>query len=213
MTNSPFVSVAEDLEFLRTWGDGNLWNPGPPDDVLRRGSVTLRLLLVDQLLQRAWRHHGFAGQPWVAATVIDVPAALARLAPRHVVHASAHFVIEEGPGTVMREGDDRFVIPVNRQQLRLQDYTEGAALLVDRHVVRRREIIKYFANRLGGAHLALGSRTRKKEDELMERIAEVDGYAVIRDREALRFELRETGIALATAPDLVRLEQAIRACK
>lgn len=60
-----FRSVAEDIEWLR-----DDWWLGPAgylsDGHLRRGSAALGLLLVDGLMQRAWSHYGFEGEPTVA---------------------------------------------------------------------------------------------------------------------------------------------------
>jgi hypothetical protein len=72
---SPFKSVLEDIDFL--W---NEWWLGQPDGLteghLRRGSATLRLLLVDGLLQRAWRHIGFERQPrLVGPDIVAIAAA------------------------------------------------------------------------------------------------------------------------------------------
>lgn len=59
---NPFRSVLEDIDWL--W---NEWWLGQPDGLteghLRRGSSTLRLLLVEGLLAKAWRHYGFERQP------------------------------------------------------------------------------------------------------------------------------------------------------
>ncbi len=59
---NPFQSVLEDLNWLR-----DEWWLEQPDKLteghLRRGSTTLSLLLVDDLLGQAWRHYGFARQP------------------------------------------------------------------------------------------------------------------------------------------------------
>ncbi|MCP1469666.1 hypothetical protein J3E64_001348 [Sphingobium sp. OAS761] len=62
---SPYLPIAEDLDWLRdTW----LHALKPPTDgELRRGSATLRRLLNENMIQRAWRHHGLDGAPTVIA--------------------------------------------------------------------------------------------------------------------------------------------------
>ena len=60
---SPFLPVAEDLEWLRS--DWLMSKALPPNAVLRRGSGTLRQLLCHGLIHRAWRHHGLEGHPTV----------------------------------------------------------------------------------------------------------------------------------------------------
>jgi len=57
-----FRSVAEDIEWFRDeWWLGVAESLS--DGHLRRGSAALGLLLVDGLLQRAWHHYGFEGEP------------------------------------------------------------------------------------------------------------------------------------------------------
>jgi len=75
MTRNTFKSVLEDIEWLR-----NEWWLGQPDGLteghLRRGSAALRLLLVDDLLGRAWRHYGFERQPrLVGPDIVAIAAA------------------------------------------------------------------------------------------------------------------------------------------
>jgi len=59
---NPYQTVLEDLNWLR-----DEWWLGQPDKLteghLRRGSTTLSLLLVDGLLGKAWRQHGFEREP------------------------------------------------------------------------------------------------------------------------------------------------------
>lgn len=73
VTGSPFKSVLEDLDWL--W---NEWWLGQPDGMteghLRRGSATLRALLVEGVLQKAWLHYGFERQPRLAGPDIEAIA-------------------------------------------------------------------------------------------------------------------------------------------
>lgn len=74
MTTRPFKTVLDDLEWL--WNDCWIGQPDQlSDGDLRRGSSTLRLLLVEGILGRAWRHHGFQRQPTVQAPDIVALAA------------------------------------------------------------------------------------------------------------------------------------------
>lgn len=82
-TSDPWLTVAEDIEWLQQqWC--TLYEP-PSDADLRRGSATLRRLLVNGLLGQAWRRFGFERQPKVIGP--DVLALLARdnTELRHVV--------------------------------------------------------------------------------------------------------------------------------
>jgi hypothetical protein len=64
------MAVAEDLAYLREQWIGTLWDEQPTDDALRRGSVVLRGFLLQQLLQKAWRHHGLALMPSPTGVVV-----------------------------------------------------------------------------------------------------------------------------------------------
>ncbi|MCW4460793.1 hypothetical protein OK349_03675 [Sphingomonas sp. BT-65] len=78
---SPYLPIAEDLDWLRdTW----LHAPKPPSDgELRRGSATLRRLLNENMIQRAWRHHGLEGVPTVVAPDLAAIAAHEHMELRH----------------------------------------------------------------------------------------------------------------------------------
>lgn len=80
---SPYQPIAEDLDWLRnTW----LHAPKPPfDGELRRGSATLRRLLNENMIQRAWRHHGLEGAPTVIAPDLAALAEHEKLELRHAV--------------------------------------------------------------------------------------------------------------------------------
>lgn len=66
---SPFLPIAEDIEWLnREW---LVAQSTPSREVLRRGSGTLRLLLCDRMVHRAWHYHGLEGAPTVVAPDLE----------------------------------------------------------------------------------------------------------------------------------------------
>ena len=58
--------VGEELEYI-----ADEWNDSIADPALRRGSVALRKLIAEWLLQRAWRLAGFAKEPCVPAFSLE----------------------------------------------------------------------------------------------------------------------------------------------
>jgi hypothetical protein len=79
---SEFRSVAEDIEWLRDeWWLGEV--DFLSDGHLRRGSAALGLLLIDGLLQRAWCHYGFEGEPTIDGPDANALAARGGLRLEH----------------------------------------------------------------------------------------------------------------------------------
>lgn len=60
---SPYLPVAEDLEWFRD--EWHLAKLHPSNAVLRRSSAALRQLICEQMILRAWRHHGVSEAPSV----------------------------------------------------------------------------------------------------------------------------------------------------
>jgi hypothetical protein len=81
-STSPFITVADDIDWLRDeWCV--LYEP-PSDADLRRGSAALRRLLVDDLIGKAWRHHGFIRQPRVIGPDVEALAAADGFLLQHI---------------------------------------------------------------------------------------------------------------------------------
>lgn len=59
-------TVASDLRFL-----ASTWGTRVDDDSLRRGSAQLRMLLVEGVLQRAWKSLGFNREPIIKAPYLE----------------------------------------------------------------------------------------------------------------------------------------------
>jgi hypothetical protein len=66
-------AVASDLRFI-----AGTWGAQVDDDSLRRGSTQLRMLLVEGLLQRAWKAAGFGREPIIKAPKIEPFLAVTR---------------------------------------------------------------------------------------------------------------------------------------
>lgn len=81
---SPYLPIADDLDWLRD--DWLRASKAPSDAELRRGSATLRRLLNDHMIQRAWRHHCLEGAPTVIAPDL---VALAAHQGRELHHAAS----------------------------------------------------------------------------------------------------------------------------
>jgi hypothetical protein len=210
--NDPYTSVAEDLDHLRTE-----WRSDPKPDVIRRGSAILRRLLVEGVIQSAWRHYGFARQPIILAP--DLHLMVGRR-PQDVEVALAGGATYGGmytAGLTMMKGPEHAKIPddidkswLNARPWAMSEFMESVSAIVDGSVVKRREVIKYFANVEGGVHLERSSRVRRKEEEQVRRIRALEGRIKVHFADGLYFELLSIGQAVGQAPDLVRLSDHIR---
>jgi hypothetical protein len=75
--------------------------------------------------------------------------------------------------------------------------------VVEGEVFRRREIIQYVANKLGGAHY---DERRDERERLLDYAQEA--YKVA-DKKPIYFELLSTGQKLVRSPDIERLRQKL----
>jgi hypothetical protein len=218
MAPDPFISVAEDIEELRSWGEPGQWSPEPSDADLRRGSAILRRFLSDQLLQRAWRAHGLhesvASEPRVRANEIDLDAE-PRLHSFHAIYADSGFEIATEP--LILSGQ-KVQMRSHEREFGLNEYRDSIAIQIAHGGITRGDLVKYFANTLGGVHLDTPAGkpkrqhadARKKEEVLAQQIRRVENQIQIMGRESIRHELREIGRRLGASDDLQLLETRIR---
>ncbi len=203
--------MSEDLDHLR-----REWLTDPPSDVVRRGSVILRRFLAEQILQRAWKAFGRAGQPTIHAPNLDVLLP-DRAAAMFFVAGGARFggvymsgiMMNRGTTATGVESPDGLSYPFP-----LTDYAESASVFAEGEVIKRREIVKYFAHYVGGAHLHLSSRVRAKEEAMVRRISKVEGRVQVQapgaQLEGLYLELLSIGQAVATSKDIEGLHEEMR---
>lgn len=84
---SPYISVAEDIEWFRDVWLASDREMLPPD--LRRGSATLRRLLVDGLVHEAWHAHEMTGAPTIVGPDLSAAIAIRNHEVRHGVSVVA----------------------------------------------------------------------------------------------------------------------------
>ncbi len=81
-STSPFITVADDIDWLRS--EWCVLHEPPSDADLRRGSAALRRLLVEDLIGDAWRHYGFERQPRVIGPDVQALAAANGFSMNHI---------------------------------------------------------------------------------------------------------------------------------
>ena len=212
MTSDSFLSVAEDLEYLR-----GHWKSGAATDELRRGSAILRRFLAEGVLQRAWLGNGFSRQPVVCGPDL---IALAGGDPGIIELALAGGAMDKGvkiAGAVQTKGEKpppptldkgKDLSSILEKSWTLREYVESPCVIVDGKVIKRRELIKYFANQLGGVHLS--SKIRKKEEPMVKRLKKMEGRFSIMRKDGLYYEILSIGQTIGNSPDLLKLTEKIR---
>lgn len=188
-------SVADDLEYL-----GGAWPEGATEGELRRGSTILRRLLVAGDLVKALRGH-----PEPKIRCLDLDNAI-RPNPREAV-----FLVTLGPtryngqefgqwliynGNEPKTAPDRDTVI----SLDLTAYLDAPSLCFEGRDISRRSIIRYVANKLGGAHYD-PERNRLGDEEFahLDRLdaVNIDGYPPV------YLEIQAIGQAVIGTPSIM----------
>lgn len=205
--------IREDLEFLR-----DQWGPEMPDPDIRRGSATLRRLLVEGTYSQAWRFSGFEKEPHLVA--VDIMASIGDANLAHVEFAlawGAHFRGMNMSSTIIAH-DPNLAVPPDpitedgypgEREYSLSEFLESPSGFADGKPVCRREFIKYVANIKGGVHL--GQKTRSKEREMIKRVAKFEKRATANTTDGILVEIVSIAQAVARSDDAKKLISAIQA--
>lgn len=203
MDQDALMAVAEDLEYLASWG------AEITAAEIRRGTAVLRRLLVEDAYGTAWRAIGLAKQPSLVAVNLDL---LLGNDANHVVYAlagGANFrgmqmacmVLNKGdrpvggnPPTPIRKGGYPF-----EAAFTFSEYLASKSGVVEGHSFNRREVIKYLANVKGGVHLS--AQQRKAEEKLIARLGKIEKKMMVHNTDGLLVEAVAIGQALGTSPD------------
>ncbi|MCB0218822.1 MAG: hypothetical protein KDH09_03950 [Chrysiogenetes bacterium] len=183
------------------------------DDMLRRLSVPLRQLFIDDYFIRAWRTLSLEPkQPRIVGIFLQTE----HLTPSTVAYAAGtkmHGIvvgmmsITYGPSS----GEDK---PTPSPQFNdmeheftLSDYLRSTAIYYHGTCIQRRQIIQYIANKKGGAHLD----HKRAEDDHAYKILDEGLQTVILNRDSVFSLLLSIGQAISEAPDTKRLISEIKA--
>lgn len=206
--------VSEDLEFIKdSWGDA------VDDPFLRRGSTTLRVLLVDDGYGRAWRLAGLEKQPSIVAP--DLTASLRGIDLGKIGYAQAGGALFQGARVALMA---QFNFALSEQQIKersklglyalertysLDKFKESVCVISDGVKIRRIDVIKYVAERLGGAHI----NTKRESDNPRDYMAIALDRATLNltnDKPSIYYEILSMGQAIGRAPDTQRFIQRAR---
>jgi len=201
--------IIEDIEYLR-----DHWSEGATDPELRRGSAVLRRLVVEKYLGHAWRAMGHDKDPKIVCTDLDygfsgidlseIECALAGGALSNGIYSACMCINKGGTAPDMKEG---FL----ERELGLSNYDSSTCAIVQGKTITRSELIKYMANVKGGVHLG-SSRARKKEQDVIKKVARLEGRFNAFNSDGLFFETLSIGQSLAKSPDVIQLVKEFREC-
>lgn len=208
--------VRTDLVWLR-----DEWSHDLGRDAVRRASPALRLLLVDNLYGQAWRAVGLPREPVISAISLDRYDDLiesGKVTSAYAAGPTGHEAQIFTSVTVHGEIPE-WMDPNRHQQLGhehasdfpLRAFLESTCMVVEGHRVSRRELIKYVANRLGGAHFGLAGAKLATRPlfELLDKAAD-DGGLVL-GYPLPHYLLLTVGYALARSADLEVFVAAVTA--
>lgn len=199
--------VAEDLEYFSQWRDDI------SDADIRRGSATLRRMLIEGTYSNAWRAAGFEREPTLVAVDLanivaerDFPRvvlALAGGAAFRGIHYAA-FVVNEGTEATTPP-NDAVLSPEGHPGERLFSVSEivkSSAGYAFGDRITRGEVIKYIANVKGGVHLT--PKDRKREAKLVARVGKLEKRIIVHQTEGLLVELVALAQAIGRSDDARR---------
>lgn len=204
--------VAEDLDYLRTWGSEM------SDGEIRRGSAVLRRLLIENVYGVAWRAVGEQKQPTVMA--VDLKLVLGDQLPNMLygIAAGVHFRGIQMSTLMMHKGSQpaRFHSPPTRpdgypgeRMFSLSEYLSSLSGVVEGRTFTRQEVVKYIANVKGGVHL--NAKERKKEVKLVARLAKIEKKLTVQNTDGLLIEIAAIGQTIGRSADSAKLVASIGA--
>jgi hypothetical protein len=196
--------VAEDLEFLASWGSEI------QDGDIRRGSATLRRLLVEETYGTAWRAAGFDREPTLIA--VDIHNLFARSESHKValaLAAGAHFrglqiagFLDNAGSSALSAPNDSIIRPdgyPGERVFNLSEFVRSPSGYVDGESFSRKDVIKYIANVKGGVHL--NPKQRKQEEKLVARLGKIDRKIMVNTTDGLLVELVAIAQAIGSSED------------
>lgn len=172
----------------------------------------LRNLLIEDWFAKAWRALGQPDQPEIEA--VDLEAAIAGYDVRRVRFASAgggdsHGMTISGalfyegaapPAALNRSSDP----PV--RTFRLSKFREATSLVIDGQRIKRGDVVKFVANKLGGAHF---DRRRKQSAIVYGLMDQARSRVSMAGKSLVYFELVSIGQAIARADSAHHLRDLI----
>jgi hypothetical protein len=191
---------------------------GVSERALRRTSVELRKLIVEGYLQRAWRLAGFQREPRLMTASLS--PILDRLGSR-VVFGVAGGAKDRGrivqgmygyKGTEAIPDDLEATPPI--VEIGLHRFTREPCFVWGQVRINRHSLIKYVANKAGGAHFDAGRSSLAEEEayRVLDNFTEMKESPAVGQpmKDMVYYELLAAGQAIAESSDAATLALRIR---
>jgi len=208
MNNFEIIKVvAEDLKYLM-----DEWDQEVSDISLRNTSTTLRRLISDDHLGKAWRLLGLSKEPIISAISLDELLGTIDLA--HINQANAGGAVfnniqiqgtfEYNPGASREEILQNFQTKKNisPKSFRLSEYCNSPCIILKGEKISRQELILYVSNKLGGSHF---DPNRNLENDRERKFLLLDSYrddTKLAGKDAVYYELLSIGQSIVKSSDI-----------
>ena len=212
--------VLEDLDYLE-----NEWNQDIDDPSLRRSSPMLRSLLVEGKLPLAAKmigkdirvltpvtHKAYTDSDFQKMIFWQAGGAMYKGMRIQTICMTNHAL---SPDEIKADYERTKDIIGKNYPIKLSAFMKQSSIVVDGNSINREEVIKYVANKLGGAHY---DGTRKGNNSkpglsLEEKYALLDSVhegTVVADKNAIYYELLSIGQRLVNSRDIRQLRKALK---
>jgi hypothetical protein len=203
--------VYEDLDYI-----SKEWNQDIDEASLRRASPTLRRLLIDEKQGLAHLVRAMNRQLMIVAPTVTIPelkgiasfSVGGAMTKRGSVTGGGLFI---GPAAVSQPREAMIGPP---SPMKLSKFLKQICLVLSDLRINREEVIKYVANKVGGAHYD-SSRDRAKGLEkkyiVMDEVHSGSIKSTAMNKRLIYYELLGTGQYLINSPDIRQFIKEIEA--
>lgn len=216
-TNDDYIvkTVLEDLLFLQ-----ESWDQTIDDASLRRSSNVLRMLLANGNYGRAWRLVGFEKEPEILVPSLE--KVLAGIPINNVQYAQAGGAICNG---MKISSTLRVNFAMSEEQIKergrrgaeadldtygLTKFLESPCIVIGGEMIKRRELVLYVANRLGGAHLDVSRDNRKDIERKFWLLDSLNKEVMLANKSSIYFELLSIGQSVVNSRDTAKFIEKAR---
>jgi hypothetical protein len=201
--------VGEDLRYLLSRGESLA------EDALRRDSVVLRRLLVDEDFARAWKLAKLEGRPVVAAPRLEDILDHKYLGTKvnlALAGGGQYFGICAALGILYEGHVEQDLLEFSEHTFALEEFSRSTAIYAGGKRVSRAEVIQYVANKLGGAHFSTTRKSHHESFEALDRHLDrfyIEGIPGLVGINAVYFELLSICQLLGRSDAALKLVRAI----